>query len=576
MYTAIKSVQVLISLLKQYNVRHLVLSPGTRNTAFVGSVENDPFFICYSIVDERSAGFFALGIAEELDVPVCVSCTAATATANYAPAMKEASERGLQLVALTADQDAYTMFHMEDQCIDQVDMYHDFVKISVDIPMVKNKDDEWYCNRRINEALLEMNHHNKGPVQINYHMSYSLTEISNYPVIDLPVTRKIERIERIEDVSNYIGILSSKKRILVVCGSMSPNMRLKSALKNFYERYDCAIVYDTFSNQADADFILPKDLGDIANEKTIEDLKPDLIITCGAVFYSTIKYFIPSYGDDVENWQVTEDGMMNDGYRGLKNIFECKPYEFFEAVTESVSRSNDKRYDSAWKEIIRIIHIGEVPFTNLKVIEKFCAKLPAGSLLHTSVLDAIRMSNYVKMDTAVECYANIGADGIDGALSALLGQNSNNKNLSFLLIGDLSLMYDMNALVDLQGSGIRILAINNYAGAEFHKNFGVKRIPTLNKHIAASHSTRMEQCAQIADLTYMSASSEAELESALDGFMQKSSENMILEVFTDAETDAEILKGYWQKNRSALPRSAAGKCKAALGKAARFVLPGRF
>ncbi len=573
MYTGIRGVQILISLLKQYNIRHLVLSPGTRNTALVGSVENDPFFNCYSIVDERSAGYFALGIAEELGVPVCVSCTAATATSNYAPAMKEAYEKGLQLVALTADQDAYTMFHMEDQCIDQVDMYHDFAKMAVDVPMVKSENDAWYCNRRMNEAFLELNHHGQGPVQINYHMSYSLPEISSYPVESLPVTRKINRYENLEDIASFKNILSGKKRILVVCGSMSPNEQLKKTLKEFYKKFNCAIVYDTFSNQADDEFVLPKALGDIANEKTITDLKPDLIITCGSVFYSTIKYFLPVYGESVENWQIAEDGMMIDGYRGLKNIFECQPYEFFKVMTEDTTGINDKLYDAKWKKLTQIMQVGEVPFTNLKAIESFCAAIPSGSVLHTSVLDAIRMSNYVNMDTGVECYANIGADGIDGALSTFLGQGSDDRKLSFLLIGDLSLMYDMNALVGLEGKGVRIFVINNYAGAEFHKNFGVKRIPTLNKHVAAGHTTRMSQCAQMAKLTYLNAQNEMELENALKKFTYESEESMILEVFTNAEQDAETLKKYWEKSRMALPRSMARKCKAIIGRIVRKILP---
>ena len=112
MYSNIPGVQILLSLLKQHNIKHLVISPGTRNTALVHSVECDDFFTCYSVVDERSAGFFALGLSEELDVPVCVTCTAATATCNYMPAIKEAYERNIQLIALTADQDTYSKFHM--------------------------------------------------------------------------------------------------------------------------------------------------------------------------------------------------------------------------------------------------------------------------------------------------------------------------------------------------------------------------------------------------------------------------------------------------------------------------------
>ncbi len=569
MYTSIPSVLTLISLLKQFNVRHLVLSPGTRNTAFVGSVENDEFFTCYSIVDERSAGYFALGIAEQLNVPVLVSCTAATAASNYAPAVKEAYERGLQLIALTADQDAYTMFHMLDQCINQVDMYHDFIRLSVDVPMVSTKNSAWYTNRRINEALLEMNHHGTGPVQINYHMSYGLEELSNYPVKKLPVARKITRYESLEDISSFKKQLEGKKKILVVLGSMSPDERLNKALKEFYNKFSCAVVYDTFSNQADSEFILPKALGDIANELTKKDLKPDLIITCGAVFYSTIKYFLSSYGGIVENWQIAEDGMIIDGYHGLSKVFECKPYEFFENIVYGVNSVNDKVYYSKWKKYADLVTVGNIPFTNLKVIESLLAVLPKGAILHTSVLDAIRMSNYVKMDCGVECYANIGADGIDGALSAFLGQNSVNDKLSFLLIGDLSLMYDMNVLVGLKDKGVRILVINNYAGAEFHKNFGVKRIPTLNKHIAAGHTTKIEQCAVMTGLTYMSANDQTQLDDALKTFVCKGEQSILLEVFTNAEIDADTLKEYWRKNKIALPRTLKQKFKSFVARVLR-------
>ena len=236
MYTHIKGVQILISLLKQFNISHVVLSPGTRNTALAGSIENDPFFHCYSIVDERSAGYFALGLSEALDEPVCVSCTAATATCNYLPAMKEAYERNIQLVALTADQNPYEMFHMEDQCIDQVDMFHGYVKLAVDVPKVMNDADYWYCNRRMNEAFLELDHHGKGPIQINYHMSYDLNEISTYDVEELPVTRKIDRYEINADFAEFANMLSSKKRIMVVGGSeFTEDGKLRRAINTFTE-----------------------------------------------------------------------------------------------------------------------------------------------------------------------------------------------------------------------------------------------------------------------------------------------------------------------------------------------------
>ena len=168
MKTNIQAVQIIVSLLKQHNIRHIVISPGTRHVPFVHCVEVDSFFTCYSIVDERSAAYFALGLSEALDAPVAFACTSSTAACNYMPAMQEAYERGIQLIALTSDKARYRRYHGISQCIDQVNMYQPFVKMAVDTPIVENNEDYWYCNRCVNEVLLELNHHGKGPVQINF------------------------------------------------------------------------------------------------------------------------------------------------------------------------------------------------------------------------------------------------------------------------------------------------------------------------------------------------------------------------------------------------------------------------
>ena len=556
MYTHIKSVQILISLLKQFNIRHVVISPGTRNTALAGSIENDEFFQCYSIVDERSAAYFALGLSEALDVPVCVSCTAATATCNYFPAIKEAYERNIQLVALTADQNLYEMFHMEDQCINQVDMFCGYVKKAVDVPKVMNEEEYWYCNRCINEALLELNHHGKGPVQINYHMSYNLNEISTYDVEMLPVTRKINRYERVHDFVPFAEIVKKKKRVLVVGGSeFDLTGKLRSSLNEFTQKYNCVVVCDTYANvfSNNEKIMNPRALGDVITQDQIPYLAPDLIISFGAVYYSTIKYFMSRYAKTTEHWQIAIDGMINDGYHCLTKVFELSPEKFFSCMNQLSEEKNDNEYFECWKNRLNMMHYPNLDFTNLAVIREFCAVLPDNALLHTTVLDSIRMSNYALLKPSVRCFANIGADGIDGALSTYLGQAVNEEELVYLLIGDLSLMYDMNALLQKLPSNVRILVINNYAGAEFHKNFGLERIPTLNKHIAAGHSVQIANCCINCQFEYLAATDMKELKEQLEKFMKPSNQPMLLEVFTDADKDAKALKEYWRENNEEIP-----------------------
>ena len=165
-----------------------------------------------------------------------------------------------------------------------------------------------------------------------------------------------------------------------------------------------------------------------------------------------------------------------------------------------------------------------------------------------SVLDSIRLTNYCKLNNSIKCFANIGADGIDGALSAFMGQARETDELSFLIIGDLSMMYDMNALLNEITPNIRIFVINNYAGAEFHKNFGLDKIETLNDFIAAGHNTRMKQISIMNQFEYLCADNEEELNDNLAKFVVNDGKAKILEVITDADTDAKTLKEYWKIN----------------------------
>jgi 2-succinyl-5-enolpyruvyl-6-hydroxy-3-cyclohexene-1-carboxylate synthase len=167
MYTVIKNLQILMALLKKHNISHLVISLGARMKDFAFSVENDPYFTCYSVVDERSAAYFAMGIAQELGRPVGIVCTSSTTTCNYLPGITESFYQGVPLVVMTGDRDPYYLGQMEYQMIRQVNMYDRVVKKSVNLPVVNNDEDFWYCERLINEALLELNHRGCGPVHIN-------------------------------------------------------------------------------------------------------------------------------------------------------------------------------------------------------------------------------------------------------------------------------------------------------------------------------------------------------------------------------------------------------------------------
>ena len=118
-YTVEKGQQILISLLKQHGIRKVIASPGTTNITFVASMMNDPFFEIYSSVDERSAAYLAVGMAEETGEAVVLSCTGATASRNYIPGLTEAYYRKLPILAVTATQNENRIGHMIPQGIDR-------------------------------------------------------------------------------------------------------------------------------------------------------------------------------------------------------------------------------------------------------------------------------------------------------------------------------------------------------------------------------------------------------------------------------------------------------------------------
>lgn len=556
MYSNIPGVQILVSLLKQYDIRHLVISPGTRNTPLVHSVENDDFFTCYSVVDERSAGFFAIGLSEALKKPVCVTCTAATATCNYMPAIKEAFERNIQLVALTADQGTYSKFNMGDQNINQTNMYDKYVKYAVDVPKIKNEDDYWYFNRCVNEAFTKTIKE-KGPIQINYRMDYDVNDLAVFPVESLPKTRYIETFSNNIDWKETANFLKNKK-VLIFCGSENKDSELvKKELEKLRKKINLVVLADYYSNLLDENIINPSIMGETYVNKEISSLIPDLIIMTGSVIYSPIKAKRKIFGNAEQTWQISEDGRLNDGFRNVKRIYTTTTLEFLKNINENINdnSSYSNEFNERWKNVINLVSIPNLGFTHFYTIKRFAERVPENSLIHTSVLNAIRITNYCKLPNSTQCFANIGADGIDGALSTFLGQASQTKNLAFLLVGDLSLMYDMNELNDNIPNNVRILVINNYAGAEFHRNFGLKKIPTLNKHIAAGHTTIMKDVASVSNLLYLSAINEGELEKGLKQLVNQSEKAIILEVFTDADTDAKKINEFWNINRPRLTKN---------------------
>lgn len=547
MYTSFKHIQILISLLKQYNVKHLVLSPGARCIPFVRSVEQDKDFICHSVVDERSAAFFALGIANQTNEIVAVACTSSTATCNYYSAVVEAYYQQVPLLLLTFDREQYLLEQMENQMIDQHNMYGRYCRKSVTLTYVENERDFSYCERIANEAFLELRHHGAGPVQINVEVYKS----DLFNVQRLPKVKKIERYVAGEEMDDWIKKMDDivNKRILFVFGqSNGISEKVTNLLNIFVERTNSVVVAEHMANVHTSKSILSYPITETIGIEKFLELTPDLVISYGGNVAGRMKDLLRNRGGQVEQWSIREDGKLVDQFKGLNVIFEST-LEFFLSVANSRLEQNHGIVDNdsfynVWRLYGDNTIVRETKYSNFYVAQQLAKKIEPESLLHTGILNSTRQMNFFKLADNIKYYSNVGAFGIDGSMSTFLGQASVTDSKCYLLLGDLSFLYDMNS-VSLRdvGKNVRIIIVNNGGGGEFHFTYGLEHIPTLNKHISAGHEICFKGWVQSLGFEYFYAYNKEEFDEVIETFIAYDGDvPAVLEVFTDMSSDAQETK----------------------------------
>ena len=570
MYSDLKSYQIIIALLKKWNISHCVLSAGSRNVPFVHSVEEDPFFKCYSVVDERSAGYFALGLSQQIQEPVVISCTASTASCNYWPPVAEAFYQGVPLVILTSDRDAAMLGQWEDQMIDQVGMFDRHVRKSVNLPEVKDERDWIYCQRLVNEALLELNHHGTGPVHINIPMEkYSLA----FNVKELPEVTKIDRLDvfSLDEWNKKIERLKNCNRILVTCGQQSyVNGILKEELSRFFHTFNASISVEHMSNvECDGSInTLVCFEQKYINKEQFKEFIPEIVISYGNNITQGLKEQLRKNHGKFEHWLIQEDGRPIDMYKSLTTVFECNAEYFFKKVNDSVHGcKNNFVYHNLIKSLSDNVKCPDLPFCSLYAIQETIKRIPSGSLLHLAINNSIRLANFFALTSNVRTYANIGTYGIDGCLSSLIGQSVATDNLAILITGDLAFFYDMNALrIRHIKNNVRVLMINNEGGGEFYYN-GTWRNEASDLHTTARHHTKAEGWVQECGFTYFGVHDKLQLSEALAVFFDEShSHPVFIEVFTEMKDDADKTYDFYNYTKPQPPFEIKDKIKGTIKK----------
>ena len=537
-YSNNKSVQILIALLKEHNIKKVIASPGTTNIEFVGSIQNDPWFEIYSSVDERSAAYIACGLAVESGEPVVLSCTGATASRNYFPGLTEAFYRQIPILAVTSTQPIGRAESYSPQFIDRTVQPKDTTKLSVQIPLIKSDEDEWMVNTQINKALLELKHNGGGPVHINLTTSYS----TDFSVFKLPKTRVISRI----NYDDSFPIIKANRIAIYVGIHSSWSVELIKEVESFCEKYNAVVICDHTSNYT-GKYKINAQLLCCQDFYTAKCRNADLLIHIGNVSGAEMGINVP------EVWRVNPDGVIRDTFKKLSKIFEMNELFFFKTYNQ-MKESKDIEYYEQWSEELKKIDFEklDLPFSNTWIAKETSKRLPENSLLYLGILNTLRNWDYFNISNNIKCIANTGGFGIDGMLSSLVGASLNNQDrLYFGVLGDLSFFYDMNVLGNhIVGNNLRIMVINNGKGCEFtnYNHQGALFGDDANKYIAAAGHfgnkslNLIKNYAENLGYDYIKANNKEEFLNQIDTFIQPSNKSVIFEVFTDAKEESDAIK----------------------------------
>lgn len=552
-YSIEKSVQMLISLLKQHNIRKIVASPGNTNLSFVWSVENDPWFEVYSSVDERSAAYIACGLAQQTGEPVVISCTGATASRNYIPGLTEAFYSKIPVLAVTATQGNERIGHLIAQVMDRTAIQNDIAVLSEYIPSPRNEEEEWSNNVKINRALLALRHRGGGPVHLDFQTTYP----RDYSVKECAEARAIFRTSPLDPArnpGNEFPAIDKDARIAVFIGRHDDFTKEETeAIDRFCGKYNAVVFCDhTSGYKGRYRVLLP-----LITTQTMASFgvnHVDLLIHMGEVSgaYMTI---VPR-----RVWRVSPDGELKDFYRTLSRVFEMQPLHFFSHYAPAGEKNPAKdAYLSECLGILDEIRAGidtaALPFSNIWIASQTASRIPEGSVVHLGILNSLRAWNMFDFPPSVASTSNTGGFGIDGVLSTLVGASlASPEKLFFCIMGDLAFFYDMNVAGNRHvGRNIRVLLINNGKGTEFrnYNHLGALFGDDADHYIAAaghygnkSHDL-VRHYAEDLGFEYLKADGKQEFLDNLDRFLSPlapESRPMIFEVFTTSEDESNALK----------------------------------
>lgn len=551
----IGSVRTVVAQLYKRGITDVVLSPGSRNAPFILSFNSIDAFSCHSVLDERSAGFIALGMAQQSGKPAVLSCTSGSAVVNYAPALAEAYYQRIPMVLITADRPAAWIDQGEGQSMRQTNALSEVVAKSVHLVEEQSDIDAWHNHRLANEAL-EIAIREQRPVQINVPLSEPLYNTAPLELEDISSIRYAELRKDVSgEVFEDLNIQwVTAKRIVILATQGANAEKLQSVLSKFHDDPRVAIVTETNANLYHLGYIscIDRTIEAFIGSKNEAEYIPDLLITIGGnVISKKLKAMFRRHKEQIVNhWHLGSELM--DTFQSLTQWIDVDPATMLGRL-EPVQSVTGEGFGTKWKarffeaEQRHEQFVQDSPYADLKVFSMITQSIPDGSVLqmgNSSVVRYIQLFNQLR---GVRYYGNRGVSGIEGCTSTAVGAAMASDRLVTLISGDQAFRYDSNALEMAMGQqNLRIIVINNGGGNIFRIIDGPTRHEVSEDFIEKKDEASIQGLVDHSGIAYRSAN---DIDSLLEGlddlFSPDRSEPMVLEVFTPRIESPEILKAYF-------------------------------
>ncbi|MDH5413763.1 MAG: 2-succinyl-5-enolpyruvyl-6-hydroxy-3-cyclohexene-1-carboxylic-acid synthase, partial [Flavobacteriaceae bacterium] len=534
-YSQKELAQLVIEHCVTYEVEHVVISPGSRNAPLTIGFTNHPKVKTFSIVDERSAAFFGLGISQQTQKPVALVCTSGSALLNYYPAVAEAFYSDIPLVVISADRPKRLIDIGDGQTIRQENIFINHSLFNANLKEGKDFRNE---NSGLIEKALATSTLKKGPVHINVPFDEPLYETTTELLIEKCIMKDSIKESDIQyDLTEIAKIWSGSKKKMIIVGSNYPNKRLQMQLSEIVKDESVLILTETTSNLTHDRFINNIDkLIFTLSEEEFENLRPEVLITIGGMVVSKkIKQFLREHQPQ-HHWYI--DPLREfDTYHCLNEHIKMSPTTFFDKFSELIYEVKSA-YQNDWltKFTFRNYRHDEflkcVEFSDLKVFDIILNSMPDKIHLQLGNSSVIRYSQLFKLKNNISVFCNRGTSGIDGSTSTAIGAACVVKNRTIFITGDISFFYDSNALWNNYiKNDLRIIVINNGGGGIFKILPGPASTNAMD-YFETKHQLTAKALCEMNDLIYLNASSEKELKEILDTFFDGNKSSKLLEIFT--------------------------------------------